>query len=812
MSSRSHAQQHFASAPPPHTPRGKQAAAATTEYPSPTSPRDADEGGGAADEQLARATEQMSMRDAGSSSYDRPVKGEPDACLFVASLNAQRTDEQLTESVTRHFAQWGRLLNVKVMKDWMNRPYAFVQYGTTDDALRALDESHDTIVDGRHVRVEQARVNRTLFLAKLPKTMTEEAMQRYLEKWGKVEDVTLLTNPATNKSKGCCFAKFRYREDAIRAYLHIRQQAKWAVEWAANIEKHKPDTDRHSVFVGSLNPRQVSEAALQHRFGQYGAIESIHLFNTTGEAFAFLRFEDEESAQAAIDGENGREFQSATLRVQFRETPDARAPRKPLQGGAGGGSTRDRPLHRGPLSSATSTANTTPAGSPPVSGPSSPRGPHQQQHQHQHQHSRRSTASGAPSAGAEQHPPPPPLQFHGYHAPPAEPAGGPVSSGPSGSGSGAGTSPPHPHQNPPMPPFAPNSPSAIAAGFNPATLYAAFGGMLPPMPPGPPGTMPFGAAYGGAPPVGPHPPRGFPGYPPPPTAPPGLGGAGSPQQQHSHTRGSTATSSSGGGPTQPVTPTAAYFSYGGGGAGGGSVPASPLAPHLPGSGLASPQPDFAQFDPAIMAAAAAAMGYLPPPTAPNAYAYYAAAAAAAAAAAHAAAASSSSGNGGGGNSGPGSAYPAVPPPNSSTSRGGGGGGSALGLAPSSSAATNSGGGDESGTAASVHWDTSSSSPLEPGEIARSPPVTQSSSRRAGSTGASTAAAVNEPSAREIGMRPPAPSKAIPIVPPHKHGVAGTAAPVSAPLGAGSGEKKAASGAGTGGEATAAEVAAGDAEE
>ncbi|KNE70459.1 hypothetical protein AMAG_14586 [Allomyces macrogynus ATCC 38327] len=221
-------------------------------------------------------------------------------------------------------------MNVKVMKDWMNRPYAFVQYENVDDARAALDESHDTIIDGRHIRVEQARVNRTLFLAKLPKTLSDDALQKYLERWGRVEDVTLLTNQTTGKSKGCGFAKFRYREDAIRAYLHIRQQAKWAVEWAANIEKHQPETDRHAIFVGQLNPDQVSEQALGERFGRHGPIESVNLVNKNGEAFAFIRYEDEESAQEAIDAENGQEFQDRRLRVQFRETPDPRTTKKPV--------------------------------------------------------------------------------------------------------------------------------------------------------------------------------------------------------------------------------------------------------------------------------------------------------------------------------------------------------------------------------------------------------------------------------------------------------------------------------------------------
>lgn len=44
------------------------------------------------------------------------------------SLSAQSTDEQLQDDVTEHFGQWGPILSVKVSRDWMNRPFAFVQY------------------------------------------------------------------------------------------------------------------------------------------------------------------------------------------------------------------------------------------------------------------------------------------------------------------------------------------------------------------------------------------------------------------------------------------------------------------------------------------------------------------------------------------------------------------------------------------------------------------------------------------------------------------------------------------------------------
>lgn len=42
------------------------------------------------------------------------------------------------------------------------------------DAKRALTEAHNSIVDGRHIRVEQARVNRTLFIGKFGRNLNQD--------------------------------------------------------------------------------------------------------------------------------------------------------------------------------------------------------------------------------------------------------------------------------------------------------------------------------------------------------------------------------------------------------------------------------------------------------------------------------------------------------------------------------------------------------------------------------------------------------------------------------------------------------------
>lgn len=98
---------------------------------------------------------------------DDNVHGTPRSWLHD-SLSSQRTDEQLQETVTHHFEQWGPLMSVKVMKgtftvvvsvthandihstshshsDWSQRPYAFVQFENAEDAQRALVEANHNV-------------------------------------------------------------------------------------------------------------------------------------------------------------------------------------------------------------------------------------------------------------------------------------------------------------------------------------------------------------------------------------------------------------------------------------------------------------------------------------------------------------------------------------------------------------------------------------------------------------------------------------------------------------------------------------------
>jgi hypothetical protein len=58
-------------------------------------------------------------------------KGPPQACLFVASLSPDTSEDALHELFARH----GEVLKIKLMKDRSSRPYAFVQYSVRACAL-----------------------------------------------------------------------------------------------------------------------------------------------------------------------------------------------------------------------------------------------------------------------------------------------------------------------------------------------------------------------------------------------------------------------------------------------------------------------------------------------------------------------------------------------------------------------------------------------------------------------------------------------------------------------------------------------------
>lgn len=76
------------------------------------------------------------------------------------------------------------------------------------------------------------------------------------------------------------------------------------------------------IYVGNLNFR-VTEEAIRNAFSGFGNITEVRMIRDreTGnfKGFAFLTFENPESAQKAIEGMNGKDLDGRALRVNLAE-------------------------------------------------------------------------------------------------------------------------------------------------------------------------------------------------------------------------------------------------------------------------------------------------------------------------------------------------------------------------------------------------------------------------------------------------------------------------------------------------------------
>jgi len=88
------------------------------------------------------------------------------------------------------------------------------------------------------------------------------------------------------------------------------------------------------IYVGNL-ANSVTEQELQDLFSSYGAVISARIIKDkfTGQprGFGFVEIEDNDAAQAAINGLNGTECKGQSLRVN-----EARPPQERTEGGFGG--------------------------------------------------------------------------------------------------------------------------------------------------------------------------------------------------------------------------------------------------------------------------------------------------------------------------------------------------------------------------------------------------------------------------------------------------------------------------------------------
>ncbi|KAH8550260.1 hypothetical protein BGW37DRAFT_540014 [Umbelopsis sp. PMI_123] len=268
-------------------------------------------------------------------------RGMPAGCVFVASLSKVLKDSELSASVFQHFSQWGLVLNVKVFRDWMQRPYGFVQFASIEDAQTALKEASGTVLNGRYIRCEPARVNRTIYLGQMPEITNKTEVQKLAESYGEVEDITMIKTGPTQSIITNAFIRYRYRDDAIKAYLATYRDPPFqasTVEWASNLNKStKKSNDAiegasSSTLVIKNFPPNINQDDLRNRLTQYGTVKSVVIIGRStmpkrgvdggniGSCYALVRYENYETAKKARESENGSVWNEYTIKAFLKDS------------------------------------------------------------------------------------------------------------------------------------------------------------------------------------------------------------------------------------------------------------------------------------------------------------------------------------------------------------------------------------------------------------------------------------------------------------------------------------------------------------
>jgi len=82
--------------------------------------------------------------------------------VFVGSLSWDTTDESLKE----FFSQVGTVEEAVVIRDKMSgrsKGFGFVTFATEEEAREAIEKLNDAELDGRQIKVDEARPQKTQF-------------------------------------------------------------------------------------------------------------------------------------------------------------------------------------------------------------------------------------------------------------------------------------------------------------------------------------------------------------------------------------------------------------------------------------------------------------------------------------------------------------------------------------------------------------------------------------------------------------------------------------------------------------------------
>ena len=254
------------------------------------------------------------------------------ASLYVGELDPSVTEAMLFEL----FSQIGAVASIRVCRDAVTRRslgYAYVNYNSTPDGEKALDELNYTVIKGRPCRIMWSQRDPALrktgqgnvFIKNLDVAIDNKALHDTFAAFGNILSCKVAQDENGN-SKGYGFVHYETDEAAQQAIKHVNGML--LNEKKVFVGPHIPKKDRQSkfeemkanftnVYVKNIST-EVTDDEFRELFEKYGDVTSSSLARDQegkSRGFGFVNFTTHEAAAKAVEELNGKDFHGQDLYV-----------------------------------------------------------------------------------------------------------------------------------------------------------------------------------------------------------------------------------------------------------------------------------------------------------------------------------------------------------------------------------------------------------------------------------------------------------------------------------------------------------------
>ncbi|XP_020575951.1 polyadenylate-binding protein 7-like [Phalaenopsis equestris] len=255
--------------------------------------------------------------------------------LYVGELHPDVAESNLFEL----FSTVGTVTSVRVCKDrdsGRSLGYGYVNYMFEQDAINAIEKLNHNELFGKPIRIMQANRNAdtrssgigNVFVKNLSESVNDLELEAMFGKFGTILSSKMAIQDG--KSKGYGFVQFDSQDSANAAIENLHGTFVDGKQiYVSNFIKKSerilpnPETMYNSLFVKNLD-EDITEELIELKFSEFGEVANVKLAKDeagNSKGYGFVNFENQESAEKAMEAMNGLKLGSKTLFV-------ARAQRK----------------------------------------------------------------------------------------------------------------------------------------------------------------------------------------------------------------------------------------------------------------------------------------------------------------------------------------------------------------------------------------------------------------------------------------------------------------------------------------------------